>query len=291
MRCPFPNSVPDPRANNPKIRLTVPCGKCAVCKQNRRLEWAIRLTEEAKDYLKSSFVTLTYKEDIELPDKYKHYGNINKTHLQNFIKRLRNKTKKKIRYYAVGEYGSQTSRPHYHVIIFGLGVDDSRIIQDSWSDYIRNDECNRPLYETIGNVYIGDVNIRSMMYVAKYHTNKTDYPDGLEPPFCLMSKGIGRNYIARMKDYHNKDIETYFYQHYEQKKSLPRYYKDRLFNETLKKQIAAKYQNLDKELIEVEEYIKKYPKNKITGYYRLRLERIKTYQKQFKEKSKLNSKL
>ncbi|MEM4214522.1 MAG: hypothetical protein QXZ28_04970, partial [Candidatus Methanomethylicaceae archaeon] len=179
----------------------------------------------------------------------------------------------------------------FHAIIYNLSSCDRDIIEEAWSIYRGNDRFNKPVFEPIGNVHIGDVTIASMMYVAKYHVNKTSFPDGLVPPFAIMSKGIGRNYIKRMKDYHNKNIDTYYYQYYEQKKRLPRYYKDRLFNETLKAKISEQYQAKANDLQDIEEYIKKYPKNKITGYFKLKHQEILEYQRKFKQKSHLNDKL
>ena len=44
--------------------------------------------------------------------------------VQLFIKKLRKQnakhTKNKIKYFAVGEYGGLTARPHYHLIIFNV---------------------------------------------------------------------------------------------------------------------------------------------------------------------------
>ena len=37
---------------------------------------------------------------------------------------------KKIRYYAVGEYGSRTQRPHYHIILFN--VLDADLVYVAW---------------------------------------------------------------------------------------------------------------------------------------------------------------
>lgn len=42
------------------IRLEVPCNKCPECLENRRTSWSIRIAEEAKDHIHSSFITLTY---------------------------------------------------------------------------------------------------------------------------------------------------------------------------------------------------------------------------------------
>jgi len=50
---------------------------------------------------------------------------LKKTDIQKFFKRLRKchgKKHKSIKYYAVGEYGGQTLRPHYHIVIFNADI-------------------------------------------------------------------------------------------------------------------------------------------------------------------------
>ena len=50
---------------------------------------------------------------------------LRKRDFQLFMKRLRKKySDDRIRFYACGEYGSETFRPHYHAILFGLHLDD-----------------------------------------------------------------------------------------------------------------------------------------------------------------------
>ena len=61
-------------------------------------------------------MTLTYDEK-NLPDRLK------KEHLQKFIRNLRDDGKE-IKYFACGEYGDTTNRPHYHMCIFGSDFRD-----------------------------------------------------------------------------------------------------------------------------------------------------------------------
>ena len=41
------------------------------------------------------------------------------TDVQKFLKRLRKAYRGKLRYFVAGEYGEQTARPHYHMILYG----------------------------------------------------------------------------------------------------------------------------------------------------------------------------
>lgn len=130
---------------------------------------------------------------------------LDKRDVQLFMKRLRKKfAPRTIRYYFAGEYGSSTHRPHYHAILFNVGLDDfpDRRIHSY-------NELKQPLYysptlEKIwGNGFItmSDVNWKTCNYVARYVDKKALSEDipmtngdfDWEPEFSLCSRrpGIG----------------------------------------------------------------------------------------------------
>ena len=215
MPCYAPFNIPDPEFNNPKIRIEVPCGKCAGCLQSRREDWTNRIMHEMDVSSSAYFITLTY-EDEKLSFGETH-PTLVKSDLQNFFKRLRKRIyPNKIRYYAVGEYGTRTLRPHYHIILFNLPNNMVEEIQLSWQN---------------GFVQIGTVNRASVHYVTKYHVNKNIFPEGSEQSFATMSRkpGIGHNYIDKYRTYHDGQIDRcYILQPGGVKSRLPRYYKDKL---------------------------------------------------------------
>lgn len=140
---------------------------------------------EALNHGDNCFVTLTYSNDyLPVTDSDVPRGTLEPAHPRNWLKRLRKRLgEKKLRYYLVGEYGDQTQRPHYHVLLFGLGQHHSHVISDSWG---------------FGNVVVGTVTPSSCAYVAGYVTKKMtrkDDPrlDGRYPEFARMSlrPGIG----------------------------------------------------------------------------------------------------
>lgn len=92
------------------------CGQCLPCRINKAREWTARILIEDRMHEHSCFLTLTY-DDEHIP----HGRTLVPRHLQLFIKRLRKDFEpRKIRYFAVGEYGvKNTKRPHYHIIVFG----------------------------------------------------------------------------------------------------------------------------------------------------------------------------
>lgn len=203
---------------------SVPCGHCAECCNNLRESWFIRLREHKKAYKETSFITLTY-DDEHLPWGLR--PSLYRRDVQLFFKRLRKSLgTKKISYYCIGEYGTHTRRPHYHVILFGLSPEDKDLLQKSW---------------TFGFTHIGRITDRSINYCCKYHVLRGAYPPGTEPSFSLVSKGIGINYVDKMKDYHREasHMRTFYWLD-QYKKPLPRYFKQKIFNKYQLEDIAER---------------------------------------------------
>lgn len=125
----------------------VPCSKCLVCLVNKRHEWAFRLKQEHKHSSASHFITLTY-DNRHLPK----FG-VCKSDVQKFLKRLRKKCENRLRYYAVAEYGEQTGRPHYHMLLFNADELTEKMLKDTWK---------------YGLVHIGKVTESAVMYTLKY---------------------------------------------------------------------------------------------------------------------------
>lgn len=205
----------------------VPCGKCLVCLQKRRNDWVFRLSQEHKRSLGSAFITLTYS-----PRFYPEEG-LQKRDFQLFMKRLRKQTpNKKLRYYAVGEYGSKRMRAHYHAILFNWDGDE-RSLSEAWSVTVNGKKV------PLGIVHIGRVNQKSIRYTTKYVIQRAYLPRGpqgqkLNPPFALMSRqyGLGLWYLTdAMVAWHRSGYKTYVIGPDGEKQALPRYYKKFIFHE------------------------------------------------------------
>ena len=200
--------------------LEVPCGKCIGCRIAKRKEWSLRMLHELTYHPQSSFITLTY-DDYHLPSD----NSLKKRHLQLFIKRLRkNLGERRIKYFACGEYGGQTMRPHYHAILFGSGLtreDKNRVI-DCWPLC----DWTKP---SIRKNSFGIAEPDSIRYVAQYIDKKFTgdmaeeiyVNQGIEPVFRLLSQGIGLQYALDNKS----QIEELSYITLKGvKHSVPRYY-------------------------------------------------------------------
>lgn len=274
MICPHPMSIPRPNGKGSTDRITIPCGKCAACLASRREEWTSRLLEEQKAHLSSLFLTLTYSnENIHL----NQHGipSVDKRDVQLFLKKIRKKLPYKVRYYCVGEYGTRTRRPHYHIILFGCLPADAHILTGCWN---------------YGHIGIGSVNIRSIKYTAKYHVNRTDYPKGATPSFTLMSNrpGIGYNYVKRMAKFHEGNLDHAYLPDFEKKRKLPRYFKLKLYSEAEREELSKMFTDETYSLFTVEEYNRKNPNG---NYFKHMLDRISNYESKFKEKSNYNEKI
>ena len=216
--------------------LIVPCGKCVGCLITKRNQWTFRLMEEFKVSSSSHFLTLTYN-DENIPHSpnstpYQPSYMFNKTDVQKYIKRVRKENESKLKYYFVSEYGDKTQRPHYHAIIFNSNAD---LLKEKWS----NEKGE------LGHVQIGSTNQASIHYVTKYVINKQDYANRQknERPFALISKGLGRAYAETTRMFHaNTKNYTVFYPG-GIRQTMPRYYRDKLYDEKTQREIAAKIIN------------------------------------------------
>lgn len=168
MRCISPVFIKDKFLRHDRKGVNVPCGKCNYCLATKRSQWSLRLRRELWKCDSAVFLTLTYSED-HIPINSLGLPELRKDEFQKFMKRLRKAAKKsKLRYYAVGEYGSKTERPHYHVILFNLPLDDFRVVEKAWP---------------VGHCHFGTVTDASIHYVTKYVIQKEIKYEGREPPF------------------------------------------------------------------------------------------------------------
>lgn len=146
-------------------QLMLPCGQCSGCRLERSRQWAIRCLHEAQMHEQNCFITLTYNNDEITNDLiYPHF--------QKFIRSLRKKTGKKIRYYMAGEYGSETGRPHFHACLFGFDFDDKTPIKRlNDGTYLYRSVLLETLWR-YGFSSVGSVTFESASYVARYIMKK-----------------------------------------------------------------------------------------------------------------------
>lgn len=163
------------------------CGYCEACRMTYRQSWSARIQLEAACHEASCFFTLTYSQDF-LPDP----PQLVTKHLQDFMKRLRWKLlPMKIRFFACGEYGSRSLRPHYHGVLFGVpcSLQIEKIILEAWG---------------MGHIQVAPLSPARAAYVAKYVCKEVSgddpIPAGWQKEFARMSNkpGIGSLYVDNM---------------------------------------------------------------------------------------------
>lgn len=204
--------------NGNDVSFLIPCGKCIGCRKDQSKEWSSRLIMEMLYHDSSYFVTLTYDNDHvhKVLDPETNCPNgfmtLDKRDCQLFMKLLRKKRPNDtLKFYLAGEYGPRTLRPHYHMIIFGLHLNDWHLVPCGKSE-TGNQYFVCPEIEEVWNrgfVSVEPANEYTCKYVANYVTkklgnkpNKVYTDQGMEPPFSLSSRrpGIGFQFAQDNKD-------------------------------------------------------------------------------------------
>lgn len=230
------------KGNN--VSFPVDCGKCPECVKKRGSAWSFRLRKEAEVSTSAYFITLTYDTE-HVPITKNGFMTLRPEDVTKWFKRLRKQhPNDTLKYFYVGEYGGQFGRPHYHLILFNADID---IVDKTWN---------------YGAIHVGDVNGASIGYTLKYMIKDGKIPehknDDRLPEFARMSKGLGANYInEKTKAWHTQArtiLERIHLTIDGKKISMPRYYKDKIYNEYHKWQLQfhakaiqeEKYKLLDK---------------------------------------------
>jgi len=216
---------------NPKVML-IPCGQCIGCRIRQREDWTTRIELEARDYPKEEvwFITLTY-DDEHVPGMIVKTGEIMRKvqytwkpgekrpssvqillyeDIQKFLKRLRKAYRGKLRYFVAGEYGEQTARPHYHMILYGWRPKDLENLYKIHHNGYYTSKWLADLWG-MGQIQIAQAVPETYRYVAGYVTKKMYEIDGKKAneyyelgqtkPFACMSlkPGLGDHYYQEHK--------------------------------------------------------------------------------------------
>ena len=202
----------------------IPCGCCIGCRLDYSRNWANRAYLESLNYKYNYFITFTYN-DENIPVGDSNNYSLKYSDFCKFLKRLRiyyqrhyNHTG--IKYMVCGEYGSNTFRPHYHVIFFNLPIFD---ITSDFSSVDKDGSVSISQHRGIGSIYyfskiindlwgkgnilIGEATWQSMAYVSRYIVKKQMGQSkdiynqlNIEPEFLHVSNGISKDYYLANKD-------------------------------------------------------------------------------------------
>lgn len=193
--------------------MDIPCGYCILCREEQARQQAVRIYHEALHHSDNAFITLTYDNE-HLPP----HGSLRYDDLVRFWKRVRKYLwkhyRKKLRYYAVGEYGDQTLRAHYHACIFGHAFTEGRVILRTTPSLLWWSPELAKCWGMGKNVSVGALTFESARYTASYVTKKLrqrqqyvriDEETGelikLEQPKAFMSRNLARQWWEQNRHY------------------------------------------------------------------------------------------
>lgn len=264
--CFHPLSIRLPDGRSQIVR----CGKCLACLEHRQAGWIARLTDEFNSYPEGIyFVTLTYDDD-HVP--MHHVGNgeylpaISSTDVKKFHADLRKRFQQgfyldhtlsnagwlsspvriplpecHFKYYVTSEYGPNgTRRPHYHGF---------------YSNMLEDEDLVFDLFQSVwGKGFVTVEKGRSeacAAYVSKYLVNDSlvPYDSRLPKPRAWISKGLGKYYLddPDVVEWHRyAPLEHQFVMQNGRKGILPRYWRDKLYDDDMKAEILQDCESRDR---------------------------------------------
>lgn len=143
---------------------------------------------EARKHGDHCVATLTYSNDFGPVS-----NSLRPDQVQRWLKRLRDHAESKLRFFLCGEYGDEGERPHYHVVLYGLGLPP---------EHVPDHRCKCSTCALIrrtwflGHVYVDSLTWESAQYVCGYVVKKMTRRDdsrlkGRHPEFVRMSRKPG----------------------------------------------------------------------------------------------------
>lgn len=167
--------------------LKIPCRLCRGCRLDHYQQWSVRMMHEAQMHQANQFVTLTYDEEHLPSDR-----SLDRSDYQNFLKRLRKEfAPLRIRFFLCGEYGSKTSRPHYHAILFGLPLADLESEAKNKRGELLFGSAKLDEIWGKGHCIVGDVTHQSCGYVASYMLKDMDGNYRKDQPYEVLNVSTG----------------------------------------------------------------------------------------------------
>lgn len=252
---------------------TVPCGHCVACLSRRRSDWFIRLLSEYDQASTAVFFTLTYDEESVTKDE-----SVSRQDVTNFVRRVKRlsddiwrqrffqspdysaehkgrvtedgeliKYRNPLRYFISSEYCPSTGRPHYHGFFFNIPL-----------EWMGNDFFQKKISDLWSNGFVttGVPSNARLNYVVKYCLALSDDTHGKVKPFlcCNRNPAIGKLFLSnRMVQYVRENLQETGYLNYKgYLRPLPRYYKDRIFDDDDKEKMRLRNEEREKESFEKE---------------------------------------
>ena len=154
----------------------VSCGQCIGCLLRRSRDWAVRGVHQSlvSGDGTNHFVTLTYSDEYLPRHEVTGMPTFEPDAISGFMKRLRTNTGQSgIKFFACREYGERTLRPHYHICLFGLDLQDYRPYKVGKHGFsLFNSETLDIAWQRRGHVVVAPTTFNTISYTARYVTKK-----------------------------------------------------------------------------------------------------------------------
>lgn len=176
------------------------CGKCLSCRLESARQTAVRCVHEAEMYENSCFITLTYADEhlkspkLHYPDfqnfmktlRTKRFDTLlerlfpngNQEHKRSLFRELPKESRKKwldsitVPFLAVGEYGDDGKRPHFHALLFNWRPSDAIPRRtNERGDQIYSSHTLDQIWG-MGFTELGSITFESAGYCARYASKK-----------------------------------------------------------------------------------------------------------------------
>lgn len=245
------------------LYMIVPCQHCDICRKKKIRDWECRaMAETCTSISVPLFIRLSYNNE-NLPKV-----GVIKQELIDFIRKFRDYCRyhydtDNIRFIGCGEYGKNTHRAHYHVVLWNVPF------MKTWQELIDVIEvCWKK-----GFITCKPCNSGCVSYVCKY-MNKLQDTDktGQNPPFFHSSRrnGIGYQWIEdnkkffrlnptltmQLTDPFNKETKTF---------GIPRYFIDKIYPQ-ISKLVPKEIRNDYERFLEYDAVLHRYQDDYVTDY-------------------------
>lgn len=230
------------------------CRKCVQCLAVKKLDWIKRCEIEKRNWNLVYFITLTFNDSYyNLHTKKRFLSVWIRNHLRKFL------GKDEFKYFAVSEYGSNTNRFHYHLMLFtNYLFDDMEPLKKSKRSNVLylSDWFSKNWKYGFHSINIAD-SIASFRYCVKYTTKNQslkvycsrglgDYVDNFETiepesvPKSLLINAYARVWNAQRRYKRHEinkeqlyDVIKFNERYNAYKRYLKGYYRSKLFNNGL----------------------------------------------------------
>lgn len=190
--------------------ITIPCGKCPICRKTKANGWKFRLLQEVNYTNKDAyFLTLTFSDRY-----YKQFKDKPENAIRRFLERYRRRFKVSLRHWFVTELGGENGRLHFHGIVFfdrthyDMNPSDflGRVVNKKsgpgkYGSFQRISKRTIKKFNRFwrsiwkyGNTWVDIVRPETVGYVVKYIMKPSEFDPSFTPR-VFVSPGLGKEYI------------------------------------------------------------------------------------------------